>query len=210
MSAAEHVERQIAVAIVVAVEEAAFLLAVERDVGVVEIEHDLPWRPLMRLEEQIDEQRVDPRALTVDLVVLRGMAPRHVLQAIERALAGQRLAVGPQDRRQLARQHCEGRILAQLVVIVEVLVAQRQAEDPLPNQRLDLVLDKAGVAPVGEARRKPAHQPKAAIHLAQQQRAGVRGDVAAIEAGHHRAAFYRFKFEQRRRTLCRHRGAPGS
>src|SRR5438552_16751014 len=82
VSAAEHVERQIAVAIVVAVEEAAFLLAMERDVGVVEIEHDLLWRPLMRLEEQIDEQRVDPRALTVDLVVLRGMDPRHVLQAI--------------------------------------------------------------------------------------------------------------------------------
>jgi hypothetical protein len=49
VAAAEHVERQIAVAIVVTVKEAAFLLAVQRDVGVVEIEHDLPWRALVRL-----------------------------------------------------------------------------------------------------------------------------------------------------------------
>jgi len=208
--AAEHVERQIAVPVVVAVEEAAFLAAVQRDVGIVEIEHDLPRRALMRLEEKIDQQRVDPRPVAVDLVILRGMAPRRVLQAIERALARQRLAVLPHHRRQLARQNRKGRILAQLVVIVQVLIAQRQPEDPLPNQRLELVLDKAGIAPVGEARRKPTHQPEAPIDLAQQQRPRVRGDVAAIEPGHHRAAFYGFKFEQRRRTLCRHRGAPGS
>jgi hypothetical protein len=37
-----------------AVEEPA-LHAVKRDVGVVEIEHDLAWRALMRLEEKIDQ-----------------------------------------------------------------------------------------------------------------------------------------------------------
>jgi len=58
---------------------------VQRDVGVVEIEHDLARRALMRLEEQIDEQSIDPGSLAVDLVVLRRMAPRRVLQAIERA-----------------------------------------------------------------------------------------------------------------------------
>src|SRR5947207_15228634 len=55
VSAAEHVERQIAVAIVVAVEEAAFLLAVERAVVVVESERDLLWLPLIHLEEQIHQ-----------------------------------------------------------------------------------------------------------------------------------------------------------
>ena len=59
MSTAEHVERQIAVAIVVAVEEPPFLLAVQRIVGGVEIEHDLLGSALMRLEEQIDQQRLD-------------------------------------------------------------------------------------------------------------------------------------------------------
>jgi hypothetical protein len=39
--AAEHVERQVTVAIVVAVEEPAFLMAVQRIVGGVEVEDDL-------------------------------------------------------------------------------------------------------------------------------------------------------------------------
>jgi len=38
MAAAEYVKRQVAIAIVVAVEEAAFLMAVQRVVGGVEIE----------------------------------------------------------------------------------------------------------------------------------------------------------------------------
>src|ERR1700694_3449842 len=54
------------------------------------------------------------------------------------------------------------------------------------------------------------HQAKAALDLSQQQRSAVRSDRAAVEAGHHRLAFNRFKCEQGRRTLCRHRGAPES
>ena len=76
-----------------AVEEAAFLHAVERDVGVVEIDHDLARRALMGLDEQIDQQRIDLGAVAIDLVILRAMPLRRVLQAIECALAGQRLAV---------------------------------------------------------------------------------------------------------------------
>jgi hypothetical protein len=93
-------------------------------------------------------------------------------------------------------------------VIVEVLVAQRQAEDALPHQRLQPVLDIARVAPVGEARGKPTRQPEAPIHLSQQKRPGIRGDVPASEARNHAASFNRFKIEQLRRTLCRHRGVP--
>ena len=132
VAAAEHVERQIAVGVVVAVEEAAFLTAVQRDVGVVEIEHDLSRRALMRLEEKIDQQRVDPRPVAVDLVVLRawrrGVCSRRfsvLLPATPRSPTA--------GSAQLARQHRKGRVLAQLVVIVQVLVAQRQAEDPLPT-----------------------------------------------------------------------------
>ena len=57
MPPAEHVERQVAVAVVVAVEEPALLLAVHRIVGRIEIEDDLLRRPLVRLQEQVDEQR---------------------------------------------------------------------------------------------------------------------------------------------------------
>ena len=192
---AEYVERQVAVFIVVAVEETTLLRPVQRDVGVVEIQHDLPWRTLMRLEEEIDQQRIDLRSVAIDLVILRREVPRRVLQAIECALASQRLAVGSQYRPQLARQHGKRRILAQFVVIVEVLVAQRQAEDALPHQRLDLMLDIAGVTPINEAVGQATQQPEASVDLSQQQRARVRGDVPAVEARNHRAPFNRFKFE---------------
>jgi hypothetical protein len=58
--------------------------------------------------------------------LLRPVSLRRMLKTIERALAGQSLAVRPHHRAQLARQHRKRRILAQLVVIVEVLVAQNQ------------------------------------------------------------------------------------
>jgi hypothetical protein len=190
------------------VEEPAFLLAVQRDVGVVEIQYDLARCALMRFEEKIHQQRIDPRTIAIDLVILRRMASRCMLQAIERALASQCLAVSPQHRAQLARQHRKRRILAQLIVIVQVFVAQCQAEDALSHQRLDLMLDIAGVAPIVEAVGETTHQPEAPVDLSQQQRAGVRGDVPAVETGHHRASLDRFKLEQLRCTLCLHRGAP--
>lgn len=104
-------------------EEATLLLAVKRNVGVVEIEYDLARRTRVRLQEQVDEQSLDLRAVAIDLVIFGAMALGRVLQTIERALAGQGLAIGTQSRVQLARQHREGFVLAQFVVIVEVLVA---------------------------------------------------------------------------------------
>ncbi len=59
MPPAEYVKRQVAVAIVIALEEPAFLVAVQRIVGGVEIEDDLLGRCRMRFQEQIDEQPLD-------------------------------------------------------------------------------------------------------------------------------------------------------
>ena len=59
MAAAEHVKRRVAVAVVIAVEEAAFLMAVQRVIGGVEIEDDLFGRAAMGLQKQIDQQRLD-------------------------------------------------------------------------------------------------------------------------------------------------------
>jgi hypothetical protein len=52
MPPAEYIKRQIAVAVVIAVEEAALLMPVQRVVGRVEVENDLLGRPLVRLQEQ--------------------------------------------------------------------------------------------------------------------------------------------------------------
>ena len=71
MAAAEHVERQVAVAIVIAVEEPPLLLAVQRIIRRIEVENDLPGRPRMRLQEQVEQQRPDRDRIVADLVVAR-------------------------------------------------------------------------------------------------------------------------------------------
>ena len=52
MAAAEHIKRQVAVAVVIAVEEATLLMAVQRVVGGVEIEDDLLGRAAIGLAEK--------------------------------------------------------------------------------------------------------------------------------------------------------------
>ena len=60
--AGEDVQRQVTVAVVVAVEEALRLMAVERDVGRIQIKHDLFRRRSVRLQIEIDQQPVDRSA----------------------------------------------------------------------------------------------------------------------------------------------------
>jgi hypothetical protein len=69
MRAAEDVQRQIAAAVVITVKEAAFLMPVQRVVGGVEVEDDLLWRGVVRLQEQIDKQRLDPGAVPGDPMI---------------------------------------------------------------------------------------------------------------------------------------------
>jgi hypothetical protein len=83
VSAAEHVERQVAPAVVIAVEEAAFLMAVQGIVGGVEVEHDLFGRAAVRIEEERDEQALDCRRVMADPVIARGRARGAVLKPVE-------------------------------------------------------------------------------------------------------------------------------
>ena len=129
MTAAEHVERQIAVAIVIAVEEPPLLLAVQRIVRRIEIENDLPWSSRMRLNEQVDQQIPDRHRIVTDLVIARRLKLAQ-LQPIERRFAGNRRAILA-PRLELAGQYRHHRIVAQLVVVVEILVAKRDPEHPL-------------------------------------------------------------------------------
>jgi hypothetical protein len=50
-------------------EEPAFLVAMQRIVSRIEIEHNLARRCLARFEEQLDEQALDRGAVVPDLVV---------------------------------------------------------------------------------------------------------------------------------------------
>src|SRR3984893_4440649 len=103
MPAAEDVERQVAVAVVITVEEALLLMPVQGVVSGVEIEDDLLWRRGVRFEEEVDEQAFDLCPVIADLVIASWLRPAQ-LQPVERALARHRCPVRA-SRGQLAGQH---------------------------------------------------------------------------------------------------------
>jgi hypothetical protein len=188
------------------VEEAALLVAVQRIIGRVEVENDPPrWR-LVRLEEQVDEQAFDRRTVVADLRVA-ARRQRRVLEPVERALAGERGAVLA-PRLELASKRRQHRVVAQLVVVDEILVPQRDPADALHQHGLDGVLDQRRRPTVGEAPCQAPDQSERPIGGAQQQPAAVRGHLPAVERRHHLAAFDHFISEQIAATLCRHRGTP--
>src|SRR2546426_8779005 len=52
-------QRQIAVAVVITVEEPSFLMSVNRIIGGVQVQNDLKWRSLVRIQELINHQPID-------------------------------------------------------------------------------------------------------------------------------------------------------
>ena len=160
----------------------------------------------MGVEKDIDEHGLDQRRVIADFVIARGLCPAQ-LQPVECRLAGQRRAIRPLGF-ELAAQHRHHRVVAQLVVVDQILVAQRNPNHPLPDQARYRVLDQLRRAVVPEAVGKPRDQPDRPVGGAEQQRPGIRGHPAAVEPGHHRAPFDACKAKQIRATLCLHRAPP--
>lgn len=203
MPAAKYIQRQIAVAVIVAVKEAALLIAVQRIAGRVGIEDDLFRRPFVRLDEEIDEQSFDRVGPIVDLVIAARRLHR-ALQTVQRRFARDRRAIGATGR-ELAGERRKQRIVAQRVVIVQIFVAERQTDQPLSEKRFDLVLDQHGIATIDKAGRKALRQPQRFVDLSQQQRASVRGQRPAIETRLDPTPFRLSKIELPRVTVRLHR-----
>jgi hypothetical protein len=72
--ATEDVERQIAVAVVVAVKEPAFLVAMDRVIGRVQVQDDLLGWARMCLQKQVPEHARNRLAIMADAVIARGLA----------------------------------------------------------------------------------------------------------------------------------------
>jgi hypothetical protein len=149
--AGEYVLRQIAVAVVVAVEEALRLMAIQRDVGRIQIEHDLVGRRTVRFATEIHQQPVDGFSRVADLVI--PLTAAHQLQPVQSALAGQRLL-----QLVLAAEHSQQRIVAQLLMIVQVFIAQRQPVDALREHLHQLVPDQQRPPSIMEAGRQTLYQ----------------------------------------------------
>ena len=96
-----------------------------------------------------------------------------MFKTAQRALARQRRAALPASL-ELARQQRQQGIAPQLVVVVEILVSQSNARDPLRHQRPHRMLRETGVAVVREAAGHPVEEAERPVDLPEQQRSGVR------------------------------------
>jgi hypothetical protein len=172
-------------------EEPPELVAVDRVVGGIEVEHDPLGRPGVGLEEEADEEVLDVASAADDLLVtvVLGGADGGQFEAVERALAGQCLAaiagsfpglaggIGP------ANDGSQEGVASEVVVVVEVLVAQGQGVDALGDELLEGVLDEPGIAMVGEAAGELADDAGDLFGLLEQQGAAIGGDGTAVEVG---------------------------
>ena len=160
----------------------------------------------MGFDEALDEQRLEGRRIVGDLVIARTLpGVGGMFEPVQGRLARQRLAaLAP--RAELAGQGGQYRVMAQLVVIVQILVAQRDRHDPLHHQGAHRVFDQLRIAPVLKAIGHPLGQPQGPIGLTQQECPGIRADLPTVEIGHHPAALNTPRALATSGTLCRHRG----
>ena len=215
-SRSENVERQVAIVSVVAVKKAPFLAAVQRVVGGVEIEHDALGLARLRLDVERGQQTVGRAGVEHDLLVtsLRpgrpwpGFNSRRLRVLLPAPGFAAVLASPPLLAFEVlfARQQGQQRVRAQLIVIVEVLITQRQPVDALGDQLAHAVFNLRGLPIIAETVGELAHDAGALFELAQQHRAAVGADRAAIETGHHLAARMVGEGEAGWGTLCHGRG----
>ena len=139
MITGEDVQRHETIVAVIGVKEAAQLVAVQRIVGGVEIEHDPRRRRWLLSDVHLDQVIFDAAHGGDDLLVpaVSVGADGGQFEAVQRALARQGFAaIGfphPRfaERIGLADEHGQQRIVPQLIMIVEVFVPQAQAKHPL-------------------------------------------------------------------------------
>ncbi len=86
-------------------------------------------------------------------------------------------------------------VVAQGVVVVQVLVTQGQAVDPLSQHISQTVLNLARLPVVGQPPGKRCRQSQQAIRPAQQQNAAVARHMTSIEAGGYPAFTTGWKFQ---------------
>jgi len=83
----------------------------------------------------------------------------------------------------------------QVIVIVEILIAKRDAKDPLSHKRCDRMFDELRAPLVVKAARKSIYQSDRSIRRSEQKSAGVRGNCATIKSRNNFTSFYLCKTE---------------
>ena len=125
-----------------------------------------------------------------------------MLQTMERALAGEHGAVAPLRRAPAGEQR---RIMTQIIVVADILVAERNADDPLADQARQIVDHEFRRAVINETGGSSLDQSEGPISMPKQSRTSIRRQGAALEIGDDAATANTFKFELLSPTVCRHR-----
>jgi hypothetical protein len=95
--------------------------------------------------------------------------------------------------------------MAQVVMVADVLIAERNPDDPLSDQSRQAVDDKISRAVIDKAAGDPADQFDGSVSMTQQQRSGIRRHRAAFKISNRTAAANAFKFKLLGPAVCRHR-----
>ena len=184
--AAENTEWQKAVVLVVAMEEGVFLITMGLDIGSVGVKSDAGRRGIVRLDEKVDKEagkllEVGSKGVMAALSLLPGP-----LQPVQRRLASQRGRGFGRTRVWIAKlglgQQFERRVETRGAMIDRILLAKRNAGDPLGQQGRELVNDPIWIPVIDETVCYAVKQSNLLSPLAQQQNAGIRRDLAAIES----------------------------
>jgi hypothetical protein len=72
--------------------------------------------------------------------------------------------------------------MPQAIGIILVLIATGQLEDPLPDERLQRVLDRSRPV-VGHGRSQGSAEPKGSIGFREPDEAAITGELRTVEAG---------------------------
>jgi hypothetical protein len=160
------------------------------------------------VKKQVDKQPLDRRCVIADLVIAGRLRPAQ-FQPIERRFPSQWRTISASGCK-LATQHGHDRVVAQLVVVDQVLVTQCNPEHPLTHQTRHLVYHQIGRTVIGEAAGKTLDQSDLPIGRAKQHRPGLRGHHPTIKRRHHLPSFNGCKAQQIRATLRLHRDSPWS
>ena len=187
--ASEHIQGEKTVVVVVPVKEPADLLSVDTVVGGIEVQDQLPRRCLVGCDELLYQNRVQANHL---------VPTGPPLEPAQGRITGQGL-VG-------AHRRLQRRVRPQFVVAVQVLVSQRQAENPLPELRPGRVPATGLAAWIVQNPRRLLGQSQHPIRLPQQHRAAVGSDRAAGKTGFHLASFTAWKTNKLWVTICHGQG----
>ena len=169
------VHRQKAATVVVGMEQGKLLATVDPIFGVVEVEHDPPRHVFEAVAEQLNHRR--HHALERDRAG-QVLEPAHGRLGAELGAAlGQ-----PADR------HLEGRIGAQCIAIVGILIAGRDQQGTEAAHLGEPVLDPLGRPRIFDASRQPLGDAELALDLGQHQHPAVGGQAPGVARDLHRLA----------------------